>query len=42
LAGTDPSVTVQNENDLAATVLYVWVENLTKTAGGSLSFDVYL
>jgi hypothetical protein len=41
LAGTAPSVTVKNENDLAETKLYVWVENLTKATGGTLSFDVY-
>ncbi|MDR2407532.1 MAG: hypothetical protein LBE13_05410, partial [Bacteroidales bacterium] len=36
-----PSVTVQDEDDLAETVLYVWVDNLTKTTGSSLYFDVY-
>jgi hypothetical protein len=41
LAGTAPSVTVQNEDDLAETRLYVWVETLTKTDGTSLYFDVY-
>jgi hypothetical protein len=41
LAGTAPSITVKNENDLAETKLYVWVENLTKATGGTLSFDVY-
>jgi hypothetical protein len=41
LAGTAPSVTVENEDDLAETVLYVWVDNLTKADGTSLYFDVY-
>jgi hypothetical protein len=41
LAGTAPSITVKNENDLAEAKLYVWVETLTKTTGGSLYFDVY-
>jgi hypothetical protein len=41
LAGTAPSVTVQDEDDLAETVLYVWVDSLVKTTGGSLYFDVY-
>jgi hypothetical protein len=41
LAGTAPSVLVQNEDDLAETRLYVWVETLTKTSGGTCSFDIY-
>jgi hypothetical protein len=38
LSGTAPSITVRNENDLAETKLYVWIENLTKASGGSLYF----
>jgi hypothetical protein len=41
LAGTAPSVTVQDEDDLAETNLYVWIDNLTTITGSSLYFDVY-
>ncbi|MDR3109985.1 MAG: hypothetical protein LBU65_09935, partial [Planctomycetaceae bacterium] len=41
LADSAPSVTVQNEDDLAELILYVWIECLEKENGDSLYFDVY-
>ncbi|MDR3108777.1 MAG: hypothetical protein LBU65_03695, partial [Planctomycetaceae bacterium] len=41
LAGSAPSVAVENEDDLSETILYVWIECLEKENGDSLYFDVY-